>query len=361
MLSLWHGCARSLFVLFMAVTVVPWALAVLVLSIFVRGDPVYWLCVGWLRTAIWGAKVICGVHARLHGMRAPARRPAGAAAQTPVDLGDVRLPRPDAAPAGLCVQARAALHPVLRLGDGAHGHDPHRPQQTHRSLEQGRRAGPALAWPAATGSSCSPKARASPRGSQGTYKSGGTRLAVTTGAPVLPIAVTSARCWPRKIVHPAPGRDRRVDRHADPQHGPRARRADARGGNLDRGRDAAPRPRGLPARPRRRLSAADADDAPAPARPDARQLSLFDEAGAGVASVRAPGSAPPAAHPRPSAPGRHRRCSGAAARRRAGSNPPCSATRRPTARSACNEHLVGLCAQARAARAASASSSASKA
>ena len=54
-------------VLFMAVTVVPWALAVLVVSIFAKGNVVYWMCVGWLRTAIWGAKVICGVRARLHG------------------------------------------------------------------------------------------------------------------------------------------------------------------------------------------------------------------------------------------------------------------------------------------------------
>jgi 1-acyl-sn-glycerol-3-phosphate acyltransferase len=36
------------------------------------------------------------------------------------------------------------------------------------------------------------------RGEQGQYKSGGTRLAIETGAPVIPIAVTSAKCWPRK-------------------------------------------------------------------------------------------------------------------------------------------------------------------
>jgi 1-acyl-sn-glycerol-3-phosphate acyltransferase len=39
-----------------------------------------------------------------------------------------------------------------------------------------------------------------PRGQRGTYKSGGTRLAVATGAPVIPIAVTSAKCWPRKAL-----------------------------------------------------------------------------------------------------------------------------------------------------------------
>jgi len=44
-----------------------------------------------------------------------------------------------------------------------------------------------------------------PRGGQGVYKSGGTRLAVTTGTPVVPIAVTSARCWPRKRFVLTPG------------------------------------------------------------------------------------------------------------------------------------------------------------
>ena len=36
------------------------------------------------------------------------------------------------------------------------------------------------------------------RGQVGTYKTGGTRLAIETGAPVIPIAVTSGRCWPRR-------------------------------------------------------------------------------------------------------------------------------------------------------------------
>jgi 1-acyl-sn-glycerol-3-phosphate acyltransferase len=44
-----------------------------------------------------------------------------------------------------------------------------------------------------------------PRGQKGTYKSGGTRLAIETGAPVIPIAVTSAKCWPRKAFIKTPG------------------------------------------------------------------------------------------------------------------------------------------------------------
>jgi 1-acyl-sn-glycerol-3-phosphate acyltransferase len=44
-----------------------------------------------------------------------------------------------------------------------------------------------------------------PRGQVGTYKTGGTRLAIATGAPVVPIAVTSAKCWPRKAFIKTPG------------------------------------------------------------------------------------------------------------------------------------------------------------
>jgi 1-acyl-sn-glycerol-3-phosphate acyltransferase len=43
------------------------------------------------------------------------------------------------------------------------------------------------------------------RGQAGHYKAGGTRLAIETGVPVIPIAVNSARCWPRKALIKYPG------------------------------------------------------------------------------------------------------------------------------------------------------------
>jgi 1-acyl-sn-glycerol-3-phosphate acyltransferase len=44
-----------------------------------------------------------------------------------------------------------------------------------------------------------------PRGQKGEYKSGGARLAIAAGVPVIPIAVTSARCWPTKAFVKTPG------------------------------------------------------------------------------------------------------------------------------------------------------------
>ena len=38
--------------LWMLVTVVPWAIMMLTASLFLRGNPMYWLAVGWLSLAI---------------------------------------------------------------------------------------------------------------------------------------------------------------------------------------------------------------------------------------------------------------------------------------------------------------------
>ena len=43
------------------------------------------------------------------------------------------------------------------------------------------------------------------RGEKGTYQASGARLAIEAGVPVVPVAVTSARCWPRKAFVKTPG------------------------------------------------------------------------------------------------------------------------------------------------------------
>ncbi len=50
-----------------------------------------------------------------------------------------------------------------------------------------------------------PEGTRTPVGSQGRYKTGGSRLAIRTGAPVIPIAVNSGQCWPRKAFVKQPG------------------------------------------------------------------------------------------------------------------------------------------------------------
>ena len=47
--------------LFMAVTVVPWALAVLVAAPFLNSTQIYWMCAGWLKLAVNSGKLILGI------------------------------------------------------------------------------------------------------------------------------------------------------------------------------------------------------------------------------------------------------------------------------------------------------------
>jgi 1-acyl-sn-glycerol-3-phosphate acyltransferase len=58
----------ALFILWMAATVIPWGIAMLVLSIFIRGQKLYWPTMFWLDIAIWGCKHICGVDYRVKGL-----------------------------------------------------------------------------------------------------------------------------------------------------------------------------------------------------------------------------------------------------------------------------------------------------
>jgi 1-acyl-sn-glycerol-3-phosphate acyltransferase len=194
----------ALFVLFMAITVMPWALAVLIVSIFARGNVVYWMCVGWLRTAIWGAKVICGVHARLHGFEHLPDSPV------------VLLPKhqstwetfafPGLMPHPLCYVFKRELLYIPFFGwamarmDMIHIDRSKRTEAWNLVAEQGRRFMDKGHWVIMF-----PEGTRAPRGGKGSYKAGGTRLAITTGRPVLPVAVTSGRCWPRKSFVLRPG------------------------------------------------------------------------------------------------------------------------------------------------------------
>ena len=66
-----------------------------------------------------------------------------------------------------------------------------------------------------------PEGTRTPRGSQGVYKSGASRLAIAGGVPIVPLAASSAKCWPPKSFLLRRG-DRRFDRPADHQRGPPA-------------------------------------------------------------------------------------------------------------------------------------------
>jgi 1-acyl-sn-glycerol-3-phosphate acyltransferase len=196
------------FFLWMALTVIPWAVAALVMSIFVRGDPLYWFCMGWLRVAIWGARVICGVQYRLQGMdRLPAPD-----ALTPVILcpkhqstwETFAFPTIMSHPLAYVFKKELLLVPFFGWAMGRldmiHIDRSKRAEAWAKVAEQGRRLMARGVWVIMF-----PEGTRTPRGSQGVYKSGASRLALVTGAYLVPIAVSSAKCWPRKSFLLRPG------------------------------------------------------------------------------------------------------------------------------------------------------------
>jgi 1-acyl-sn-glycerol-3-phosphate acyltransferase len=194
----------GLYFLFLVVTIVPWATVAVIYSIFVRGARLYWVCAGWLKLAVWGARVICGVRARVHGY------------ENLPDSPVVMLPKhqsawetfafPSLMPHPLCYVFKRELLYIPFFGwamarmDLIHIDRSKRAEAWSKVAEQGRRYMAQGNWVIMF-----PEGTRTPRGSQGKYKVGGTRLAVETGRPVVPIAVTSARCWPRKSFLLRPG------------------------------------------------------------------------------------------------------------------------------------------------------------
>jgi 1-acyl-sn-glycerol-3-phosphate acyltransferase len=199
----------ALFFLFLAVTVVPWATFVVIVSPVVRGVPLYRICVGWLTTAIWGARVICGVRWRVQGME---NVPTAADKRAAVLLAPKHQSTwetfafPMLMPHPLCYVFKRELLWIPFFGwaigslDMIHIDRSRRTEAWNKVAEQGRRYMAQGSWVIMF-----PEGTRTPRGQQGTYKSGATRLAISAGTPVVPIAVTSARCWPRKSFLLRPG------------------------------------------------------------------------------------------------------------------------------------------------------------
>jgi 1-acyl-sn-glycerol-3-phosphate acyltransferase len=191
-----------MFVAWLAVTVVPWALAVVLASPVLARRSLYRMCVGWLAVAIWGARVICGVRHRVHGMHhlpTAANRHAAVLLASKHQSTWETFAYPVLMSHPLAYVFKRELLYVPFFGwamsrlDMVHIDRSRRAEAWHRVAEQGRRLMAQGTWVIMF-----PEGTRTARGSQGSYKSGAARLAIATGAPIVPIAVSSARCWPRK-------------------------------------------------------------------------------------------------------------------------------------------------------------------
>ena len=193
--------------LWMAITVVPWAIAVLIFSLFGSSTQVYWLCAGWLRLAVTGGTMILGIENRVTGMENLPKTELGSCVllvkhqSTWETFSMVTLmPHP------LAFVFKKELLYVPFFGwamsrmDMIHIDRSQRAQAFNKVVAQGKRLMAQGVWVIMF-----PEGTRINRGQKGVYKSGGTRLAIETGAPVIPVAVTSAKCWPRKAFIKKPG------------------------------------------------------------------------------------------------------------------------------------------------------------
>ncbi|MFO6421776.1 lysophospholipid acyltransferase family protein [Hylemonella sp. W303a] len=193
--------------LWMLVTVVPWAIMMLTASLFLRANPMYWLAVGWLSLAIRGARVLLGIKVRVTGME---NLPQGETSQAILlvkhqsTLETFLIPTLMPHPLAFVFKKELLYVPffgwaMARL-DMIHIDRSQRSEAFNKVVAQGKRLLARGVWIIMF-----PEGTRIPRGEKGVYKTGGTRLAIETGAPVVPIAVSSAKVWPRKAFLKRPG------------------------------------------------------------------------------------------------------------------------------------------------------------
>lgn len=195
---LWH--------IWTAAIIIPLAL-LLVLSAPISGWRwLYRIANWWGVCAVFGLKWICGVKWRIQG-----------AEHLPTDgrktivlskhqsawetLGYLALsPRP------LCYVYKKELHWIPFFGWAIYAmrmifiDRSQRATAFKKVVDQGQRVMTENRWVIMF-----PEGTRIARGKVGSYKTGGTRLACETGADVVPIAVTSAKCWPRNSFIKYPG------------------------------------------------------------------------------------------------------------------------------------------------------------
>ena len=191
----------------LAVTVVPWALTAVLLRLIGKDKWVYAVCIHWLRLSVKSGTVILGIHNRITGWE---NLPAGETAAAVLLVKHQSLwetfcmialmPRP------LAYVFKKELLRIPFFGwaigsmDMIHIDRKQGTQAFNKMVEQGKRLLGKGTWIIMF-----PEGTRTARGEKGVYKTGGARLAIETGAPVVPVAVTSAKCWPRKAFIKTPG------------------------------------------------------------------------------------------------------------------------------------------------------------
>ncbi|GAA6117990.1 lysophospholipid acyltransferase family protein [Acidovorax sp. FG27] len=200
--------ASLLHLLWMTVTVVPYTLAILIVrALGGHSRARYRIARAWLKLSVDAARWFIGIRTRVAGMEHLPTDPAQGVVllvkhQSTYEtfLMPAIMPRP------LAYVFKRELLRIPFFGwsigslDMIHIDRGQRAEAFGKVLAQGRRLLAQGTWVIMF-----PEGTRAARGERGQYKSGGARLAIEAGVPVVPIAVTSAKVWPRKAFVKRPG------------------------------------------------------------------------------------------------------------------------------------------------------------
>jgi len=198
----------TVFLLFLIITVIPWAIASVIWSLFLPARWRYTLTTGWPRMMVWAAKTIVGIRWQIIGRENLDAADANGKAIVLANhqstwetfFLSTHLPRE------VCFVYKKQLHliPFFGWGMALLRMMPIDRSKGANALKQVLRLGKQRLdegrWPLLF-----PEGTRMPPGKLGRFKHGGAMLAAHTGAPVIPIALNSGACWPRNAFIKRPG------------------------------------------------------------------------------------------------------------------------------------------------------------
>jgi 1-acyl-sn-glycerol-3-phosphate acyltransferase len=195
-----------LWLIWTAAIIIPLALLLVLSAPFSGWRWLYRIANWWGLSAVYGMKWICGVHWRITGVENLPTDGRKAIVLSKHQSTWETLAFLALSPQPLCYVYKKELHwiPFFGWAIGSmkmiHIDRSQRNAAFKKVVEQGQRVMTENRWVIMF-----PEGTRIARGKVGTYKTGGTRLACETGASIIPIAVSSAKCWPKGSFTKYPG------------------------------------------------------------------------------------------------------------------------------------------------------------
>ncbi len=204
-----NAIRSTLVFIWIVVSVIPVGATLVISSLFLSDDKLWWwFAAPWLKGVIAAARIIGGVNYRMHGEEnlpgADDMRRVILCPKHQSTWETFYFPSITSHPLAYVFKKELLNIPIFGWCMGRlnmiHIDRSQRAQAWVKVAEQGQVLMDRGKWIIMF-----PEGTRTERGSKGAYKSGATRLAVATGAYVIPIAVTSGRCWPRRSFALIPG------------------------------------------------------------------------------------------------------------------------------------------------------------